>query len=192
MLPVSRPWRTRRFFAQKRSLTRCAWPEAPDAGQQLVDDFLAVGQLDHILFNHAQFQGVRPYAKYDDHLHIDIEVTMRKILMLFLALSCVAGAAAQDNRYPLTGQMIITGEEPWDPPPDQKNDRAGLFLTGESAEKLYKSMAVKPTNGDVCKKGLLRKEVGALICENDNGKSYHCSVAILLSSGQAKQIGTPC
>lgn len=113
---------------------------------------------------------------------------MRKLLIALALLFGAAAAVAQtDGHTKLTGSLTITGKYAIDPPPDQKNDRVGFFLTGESAKKIYEAMPAKPRN-DECEQGMQTKEAGSLACSKSKG-DYVCMVAILLASGKTAQYG---
>lgn len=115
---------------------------------------------------------------------------MHRALIGLAALALPVMAFAQAQPYStLTGKLTITGAEAVDPPPGQKNDRAGLFLTGDSARRVYDAMTAKPTNGDACEKGMKLKKAGGLVCASHAGASYSCSVAIVLTTGETKPFG---
>ena len=116
---------------------------------------------------------------------------MHKAMITIGMLTSSTILLAQASPYSnLTGQFTITGKDALDPPPGQKRDRLGLFLTGDSAKRTYNAMTATPINGYACEDGLRLKKAGGLVCASHRGKNYTCSVAIVLATGQTKPIGT--
>jgi len=112
---------------------------------------------------------------------------MQKALIA-LALVSQPPLAVEDPLYTkLSGDMVITGEDPSDPPPPDKYDRVGIFLEGKAAERLYRAMPQKPKN--YCDVSLM-KDSGTLACYKDQDGSYSCSVALLLKTGKSAHIGS--
>jgi hypothetical protein len=63
---------------------------------------------------------------------------MQKLIIAVALLASATTSPAQPSSYSkLTGQFAITGKDAVGPPPGQKLDRLGLFLTGESAKRSY-------------------------------------------------------
>jgi hypothetical protein len=115
---------------------------------------------------------------------------MRKVVISLMALCHFSTALAQPSGYAnFTGKFIISGEDAIDPPLKQPKDRVAFLLAGDAAEKIYKALPAAPSNEDVCEEGMKMKRSGGLTCISHGGKSYECSVAILLKSGQTRPFG---
>jgi hypothetical protein len=115
----------------------------------------------------------------------------KKAVVFALALLVAAVALAQSSGYTKIGaQFMITGKDLVDPPPGQKKDRLALFLTGDGAKAIYDALPTAPVGGGACEEGLELKRSGGLICANHGGRSYSCSVAILLKSGETRPLGS--
>ncbi|QJU60016.1 hypothetical protein HL653_21785 [Sphingomonas sp. AP4-R1] len=113
-----------------------------------------------------------------------------------IPLTCIIVAAIvvgiPADAQPLTGanaQVMITGPETIDPPANQKNDRAAVFLSGEAARKIYEAMPGATKRGDACEEGLRLRQSGGLVCTKHQAGQYACSVAIILQTGETRSVG---
>lgn len=113
---------------------------------------------------------------------------MRKLVVL-LAFSSLAmiGIERSADFAVLDGMYAISSEYMTDPPPNDRPDRVLLYLTGKGARDIFEAMpglanAVDCTG--LATPSALTKTAGGLECSVIKAKEYHCTVAIMLDSGQ--------
>ena len=112
-----------------------------------------------------------------------------------------AEAAAQSNEpaLPQDPDTVINGEyRPLgasyalgsstiiDPPPNEQIDHLRLYITGNDAKRIYRSMPVPDLNADCdgqSHDNYRRKVAGGLECEGSEQKGYVCTVAVTLDTG---------
>ena len=117
---------------------------------------------------------------------------MKKQLMLFVCcvvLGCIADSSAQeykkiDAKYTIASKTII------DPPPEEKRDQVLLFLQGSGAKEIFDSMPV-PAKKSKCSADVTVKTARDLECFKNISGAYHCTVGILLNTGNTAR-GSVC
>lgn len=83
-------------------------------------------------------------------------------------------------RYALGSSTII------DPPPNARIDRLRLYITGNDAKRIYRSMPVPELSADCdgqSHDNYRRKVAGGLECEGSEQKGYVCTMAVTLDTG---------
>jgi hypothetical protein len=116
-----------------------------------------------------------------------------KRIAVFGLLAVCAGLISAAEFKPLTGQYAITGPSLQDAPPDERPDRAMLFLDGDAARDVYRGMtaAAKP---QVCAPDTaVVKSAGGMECMFDaSDDNYACWISVGLETGEAVHTDVPC
>ena len=128
-----------------------------------------------------------------------------KVAAAILALLWVADVAAQSNEVavpqdankvedgeyrPLEAEYALSSQYYVDPLPNARIDRVRLYIKGEDAKRIYRSMAVPEQRVD-CEgrpqENYTRKVAGGFECGGNEQKGYTCSVAIMFDTGATEQ-----